>query len=69
MNIPTIPKAKKPRAPKPAATCPSSDRVYLAGCALKGLLACPETKGSRESFADEAVKYADWTLAKLMEPK
>ena len=69
MNMPTIPKAKKPRAKKPVATYPSSDRVYMAGCALSGLLACSNTKGNRETFAGEAVRYADDTLAKLKEPK
>lgn len=69
MNMPAAPKAKKPRAKKPAVTYPSSDRVYLAGCALNGLLACSTTQGSSVVFAKEAVRYADMTIAALQEPK
>lgn len=65
MNIPTIPKVKKPRAKNPSASYPSSDRVYLAGNAMEGLLACPTTKGPVDQFGKDAVRYADAIIAAL----
>jgi hypothetical protein len=40
-------------------------RSYFAGQALAGLLACSETEGTTEKFADSAVLFADALIERL----
>lgn len=68
--MPTIPKVKKPRAKKVAKAVNAIPlREYLAGQALCGLLACPNTRGRYDVFSGDAVRIADATIAALAESK